>query len=126
MKANWLAAMMMATLFAGAAVADADTSALRGSWNGPWYIGMSSGVVAMDIAEDGAGKISLTNLEEFGAEPVPLAKQSFDGKVFTFSATGANGAVLTMSLHLGGGGRQLRGNGKHAGFGARMELQRAD
>ena len=115
---------MMATLFAGVAVAD--TSALHGSWNGPWYIGMSSGVVAMDIAEDGAGKISLTNLEEFGAQPVSLAKQTFDGKVFTFSAIGANGAVLTMSLQMGGGGRQLRGNGKHAGFGARMELQRAD
>ena len=124
MKAKWLAAVTMAILFVGTAVAD--TGALRGSWNGPWYIGMSSGVVAMVIAEDGAGKISLTNLEEFGTQPVPLAKQSFDGNVFTFSATGANGAVLTMSLHLGGGGRQLRGNGKHAGFGARMELQRAD
>jgi hypothetical protein len=124
MKAIWLAAMTMATLFAGTAVAD--TIALRGSWKGPWYIGMSSGVVAMDIAEDGSGKIALTNLEEFGSQPVPLARQSFDGKSFTFSATGANGAALVMSLQLGAGGKQLRGNGKHAGFGARMELQRSD
>ena len=124
MKAIWLAALVMATLFAGTVVAE--PGALHGSWKGPWYIGMSSGVVAMEIAGDGTGKIALTNLEEFGTEPVSMAKQSFDGKVFTFSATGANGAVLAMSLQLGEGGRQLRGNGKHAGFGARMELQRTE
>jgi len=124
MKVIGVAAMTLAIIFAGTAVAD--TGALHGSWKGPWYIGMSSGVVAMDIDENGSGKIALTNLEEFGSQPVPLAKQSFDGKVFTFSATGANGAVLTMGLQLGQGGRQLRGNGKHGGFGARMELQRSD
>jgi hypothetical protein len=124
MKGIRLAAMTMAIFFAGAAIAD--TSALRGSWKGPWYIGMSSGLVAMDIAEDGAGKITLTNLDEFGSQPVALAKQSFDGKAFTFSATGANGAALIMTLQLGKDGKQLRGNGKHGGFGARMELQRAD
>lgn len=116
--------MTLAILLAGTAVAD--TSVLHGSWKGPWYIGMSSGVVAMEIAADGSGKIALTNLEEFGSQAAPLAKQSFDGKVFAFSATGANGAMLTMSLHLGEGDRQLRGNGKHAGFGARMVLQRSD
>jgi hypothetical protein len=124
MKGIRFAAMTMAIFFAGAAIAD--TSALRGSWKGPWYIGMSSGLVAMDIAEDGAGKITLTNLDEFGSQPVALAKQSFDGKAFTFSATGANGAALIMTLQLGKDGKQLRGNGKHGGFGARMELQRAD
>jgi hypothetical protein len=82
--------------------------------------------VAMDIAEDGAGKITLTNLDEFGSQPVALAKQSFDGRAFAFSATGANGAALIMTLQLGKDGKQLRGNGKHGGFGARMELQRAD
>jgi hypothetical protein len=124
MKGIRFAAMTMAIFFAGAAIAD--TSALRGSWKGPWYIGMSSGLVAMDIAEDGAGKITLTNLDEFGSQPVALAKQSFDGRAFTFSATGANGAALIMTLQLGKDGKQLRGNGKHGGFGARMELQRAD
>ena len=124
MKAKGLAAMAMAIFFAGAAIAD--SSALHGSWKGPWYIGMSSGIVAMDIAEDGSGKIALTNLDEFGSPPVLLAKQSFDGKRFTFSAIGVNGTVLVMNLQLGEGGRQLRGNGKHAGFGARMELQRTD
>lgn len=124
MKFTGLIAMTLAIFFAGAAIADA--GALRGSWKGPWYIGMSSGIVEMDIAEDGSGKITLTNLDEFGSQPVPLSKLSFDGKLLSFSTTGANGAVLSMNLQLGADGKQLRGNGKHGGFGARMELQRVD
>jgi hypothetical protein len=124
MRTTRLIAAAVAIFFAGATMAD--TGALQGSWKGPWYIGMSSGMVVMDIAGDGSGQIALTNLDEFGSKPIPLAKQAFDGKLLTFSATGANGAVLTMNLQLGEGGKQLRGNGKHAGFGARMELRRAD
>lgn len=106
--------------------AAADPGALAGSWKGPWYIGMSSGVATMEIAADGSGKISLTNLDEFGDQPVPLAKQSFDGKVFKFSASGANGTALTAGLQLENGGKRLRGNGKFGGFGARLELQRTN
>ena len=124
MKSIGLVAGVMTLLFAGAALAD--SVALRGSWKGPWYIGMSSGIAEMDIAADGSGSVTLTNLDEFGAKPVPLTKHSFDGKVFSFTAVGANGAALSMNLKLGQDGRQLRGNGKHAGFGARMELQRTD
>ncbi len=104
----------------------ADTGALQGAWTGPWYIGMSSGTATMNIAKDGSGSIALTNLSEFGAQPVALTKQSFDGKMLRFSAIGANGAPLAMNLQLGEAGNQLRGNGKHAGFGARMELKRAE
>ena len=109
-----------------AGVAFADAGALRGTWKGPWYIGMSSGIASMAIAADGSGEIMLTNLDDFGSQPVALAKQSFDGKFFVFSATGASGAPLSMKLQLDDSGRHLRGNGKHAGFGARLELQRAD
>ena len=116
--------MVMSMVFSGAAIADA--GALRGEWKGPWYIGMSSGIASMAIAEDGSGEIVLTNLDDFGSEPVTLAKQSFDGKFFIFSATGASGAPLSMKLQLDDSGRHLRGNGKHAGFGARLELQRVD
>ena len=124
MKSTGLIAMAVAIFYACAAVAD--PVALRGSWKGPWYIGMSSGIAVMDIAADGSGKVTLTNLDEFGSKPVALAKQSFDGKVFAFTATGANGAPLVMNLQLAEDGKQLRGNGKHAGFGARMELQRME
>jgi hypothetical protein len=124
MKAFWIVAVMVAALLAGAAAAD--TGALRGTWKGPWYIGMSSGIVAMEIAEDGSGSIALTNLDEFGQQPIALSTQTFDGKAFAFTAIGANGAPLVMRLRLDEGGRQMRGNGKHGGFGARMELKRVD
>ena len=124
----------MKTLMAGialiaglaAAPVHADSAALAGSWKGPWYIGMSSGIATMEVAADGSGKIALTNMDEFGAEPVPLAKHGYDGKVFRFSATGANGTDLTIGLQAEGEGegRKLRGNGKFGGFGMRMELQR--
>jgi hypothetical protein len=114
----------MAMFFSCAAADDSGT--LAGSWKGPWYIGMSSGIAVMDLAADGSGTIALTNLDEFGAQPVALTKQSFDGKRLSFSAIGANGAPLVMNLQLAESGKQLRGNGKHAGFGARLELQRAD
>jgi hypothetical protein len=104
----------------------ADPAALAGTWKGPWYIGMSSGLATMQVAPDGSGTLALTNMDEFGAASVPLAKSSFDGKVLKFSATGTNGAALTASLQSENGGRKLRGNGKYGGFGARLELQRAD
>ena len=50
MKSIGLAAGVMTLLFAGAALAD--SAALGGSWKGPWYIGMSSGIAEMDIAAD--------------------------------------------------------------------------
>ncbi len=124
MTVTRVAALAAAWLFAMAALAD--TNALQGTWKGPWYIGMSSGVATMKIAEDGSGTIEVTNLDEFGAAPAPLAKQSFDGHSFAFSSTSSTGAVLTMNLQMGNEGKQLRGNGKHNGFGARMELQRTD
>lgn len=124
MKARGVAAIAAAWLFASVALAD--TNALHGTWKGPWYIGMSSGIATVAIAEDGSGTIALTNLDEFGSAPAPLAKQSFDGRSFSFSSTSATGAVLTMNLQMGSEGKLLRGNGKHNGFGARMELQRAD
>lgn len=109
-----------------AAPAGADISVLAGDWKGPWYIGMSSGMATLALAADGSGTLALTNMEEFGDKPVPLSKQSFDGKALKLTATGANGAALTVSLQPEAGGRKLRGNGKYAGFGARLELQRGD
>lgn len=123
MKKTWIAALVM---LSAAGPAAADPGALAGSWKGPWYIGMSSGLATMEMAPDGSGKISLTNMDEFGAQPVALAKQTYDGKVLKFSATGANGAALTVGLQSENDGKRLRGNGKYGGFGARLELQRSD
>ena len=125
MKNTLIAGLAMLAV-AVAVPAVSDPGALAGSWKGPWYIGMSSGIATLEIADDGSGKIALTNLDEFGAQSVPLAKQNYDGKVLKFSATGANGSALTVGLQLEKEGRRLRGNGKFGGFGTRMELQRVD
>ncbi len=115
-------------LIAGLAAAPvhADPSALAGSWKGPWYIGMSSGMATMELAADGSGTLTLTNMEEFGYQPVAISKQSFDGQVLRFSAVGANGGALTVALQAENEGRKLRGNGKYGGFGARLELRKLD
>ena len=117
--------VMVAATWNAAALADPPTS-LQGTWKGPWYIGMSSGLAKMEIAADGSGTIEFTNLEKFGEEPVALTKTSFDGKTFRFVASGTGSGAFTVGLQLEAGGKQLRGNGKYGGFGARLELQRAD
>jgi hypothetical protein len=109
-----------------AAPVHADPAALAGSWKGPWYIGMSSGMATMELAADGSGTLALTNMEEFGDQPVAISKQSFDGQVLRFSAVGPNGGALTVALQAENEGRKLRGNGKYGGFGARLELRKLD
>ena len=126
MNGMWLAAIAVAAnTCVGAAFADQSAS-LQGTWKGPWYIGMTSGLATMEIAADASGTIAFTNLENFGADPVALAKTSFDGKTFRFAASGTGGVAFSVAMQLGSGGKQLRGNGKYGGFGARLELQRAD
>jgi len=122
----WLAAIVLAAhTWAGGAAAD-QLASLQGTWKGPWYIGMTSGLATMEIAADGSGTIAFTNLENFGEEPVALTKTSFDGKSFRFAASGTGGVEFSLGTQLGSGGKQLRGNGKYGGFGARLELRRAD
>ena len=126
MKRMWLAAIVLAAnTWAAAANAD-QLASLQGTWKGPWYIGMTSGLAAMEIAADGCGTIAFTNLENFGAEPVALIKTSFDGRTFRFAASGTGGVEISFVTQLGSEGKQLRGNGKYGGFGARLELRRAD
>jgi hypothetical protein len=102
----------------------ASMPALAGTWKGPWYIGMSSGIATLNVAADGTATLALTNMEEFGAGPAALSKQSFDGQSLKFDAEGANGTALTATLKSENDGRKLRGNGKYGGFGARLELQK--
>lgn len=126
MKSMWLvASVLAANTWAGAVLAD-QLHSLQGTWTGPWYIGMTSGLVTMQIAADGSGTIALTNLENFGEQPVALTKTSFDGKTFRFAASGAGGVEFSVGMQLGSDAKQLRGNGKYGGFGARLELRRAD
>jgi hypothetical protein len=125
MRKIWNVGWMLAASLA-AMPAFADAGALAGTWTGPWYIGMSSGMATLEVAPDGSGSIALTNLEDFGAQPVPLSKVALEADAISFSAAGEGGAVLTMKLKRDAGGQQMRGNGKYAGFGARLEVKRAE
>src|SRR6266446_2157867 len=126
MNRMWLAAIVLAAdTWVGAALAD-QLASLQGTWKGPWYIGMTSGLATMKIAADGSGTIAFTNLENFGEEPVVLTKTSFDGRTFRFGASGTGGVPFSAGMQVGPGGKQLLGNGKYGGFGARRELQRVD
>lgn len=127
MKGTWLAAfVLVANSWVGTTVLADQFDSLQGVWAGPWYIGMTSGLARMEIAADGSGNIAFTNLENFGEDPVALAKTSFDGKTFGFTASGTGGIAFSAAMQLAGGGKQMRGNGKYGGFGARLELGRTD
>ena len=101
----------------------ADTQAIDGVWEGPWYRGMSSGKARFEIGA-GAGVMELTNAEGFGEGPHPLQKLTFDGRVFAFEAPGGGGAMKAR-LELNDRGDQMMGMGKHEGFGVRFELRRS-
>jgi len=99
-----------------------DTAAIDGTWEGPWYRGMSSGR-AMFRIQGGGGSLQLTNGESFGDEPRPLSKVSFDGRSLRFQVDAVSGP-LTATLKLDERGDQMKGMGKYQGFGVRFELTR--
>jgi hypothetical protein len=98
------------------------TAAIDGTWEGPWYRGMSSGKATFEI-KDGGGTLKLTNADTFGDQPRPLSKVDFDGQTFRFEVRG--GSPLAASLKLNEKGDQMKGMGKFEGFGVRFELGRA-
>jgi hypothetical protein len=97
--------------------------ALDGTWVGPWYRGMSSGVATLRI-EGAGGTLQLTNAETFGEEPRPLVKLVVKGDAISLRADGDGGAPLTVDLKANAAGDQIKGMGKYEGFGVRMELRR--
>ena len=122
-RAIWtLLAVVSAALLSG--VAGAQTpQALDGTWVGPWYRGMSSGVATLRIDGSG-GTLQLTNAETFGEEPRPLVKLVVNGDAISLRADGDSGAPLTVELKANPAGDQIKGMGKYEGFGVRMELRR--
>lgn len=99
-----------------------NTGAIDGTWEGPWYRGMSSGRATFHI-RDGGGSMQLTNAESFGEESKPLSAVAFDGSAFKFRADGGGGP-MTATLKLNEKRDQMKGMGKYEGFGVRFELTR--
>ena len=99
------------------------TAAINGTWEGPWYRGMSSGLAKLQIADNG-GTLQLTNSETFGEEPRPLVKLTVENAGVSLRADGQSGSPLTLELKLNAKGDQMKGMGKYEGFGVRLELRR--
>jgi hypothetical protein len=100
----------------------AQEPALTGIWEGPWYRGMTSGKVKIDLREQ-PGTIQFTNLDNFGAQPSPL-QASLDSGVLKLRAEGEKGGPLTASLKLNEAASEMKGLGKFDGFPLRFEIKR--
>jgi len=101
----------------------AQDAAMTGVWEGPWYRGMTSGKVKMDLRQS-SGTIQFTNLDGFGTEVRPL-EASFDSGAVKLRAEGEKGGPLTASLKLNEAATEMKGLGKFDGFPLRFEMKRA-
>ncbi len=124
MRTIWMLLVAAPVAFLAVEAAAQGSKAIEGTWEGPWYRGMSSGVAKLQIAGDG-GSLQLTNSETFGEEPRPLVKLMARGDEVSLRADGSGGAPLTVELKLNAAGDKMKGMGKYEGFGVRLELQRA-
>lgn len=117
------AAVVLACALA-APLQGADLSALAGTWQGPWYRGMTSGQMTLEVAADGTGKVSFTNLETFGDAPASVHKTEFSGQSIRFSANGASGSEFAARGSLMQDNHGLRGTARYEGFPVRFDLRR--
>jgi hypothetical protein len=114
---------MAASVFAGLVLSvGVHADDLSGTWKGPWYLGMSSGVATLQV--DGSnGSLLLTNNENFGAEPVALKSVSFESNVLRFRAKGSDGSLMVASLPVRDDGA-IRGTVTYGGYKLLLELSR--
>ena len=76
MRKIWLMAVVVALWSPWIVPASADE--LSGAWVGPWYRGMTSGTMTLQIESDG-GMIQMTNLDGFPEDEVVLSKDEQAG-----------------------------------------------
>ncbi|MEO8628770.1 MAG: hypothetical protein ABI612_11800 [Betaproteobacteria bacterium] len=96
---------------------------MRGTWEGPWYRGMTSGKARLLITA-GGGTIRFTNLDNFGTEEHPLSEMALEGSNFSFRSEGDKGGALTANLKLSETADAMKGLGKFDGFPLRFEIKR--
>ena len=123
MRMVWIFLIAAPAAFLAVEAAAQGSKTIDGTWEGPWYRGMSSGVAKLQVAGEG-GTLQLTNSETFGEEPRPLVKLERSGDQVSLRADGSSGAPLTVELKLNGAGDKMKGMGKYEGFGVRLELRR--
>lgn len=117
--------LLLAAPLPAAAESDAATD-VRGTWTGPWYLGMTSGVATLILEGEPAleGTLQLTNNERFGVAPRLLSDARFEDGQLRFKVTGDDGQRLTAQLPLTGEGSRLKGLAKYSGYNIKFELNR--
>lgn len=120
----WSALLIAMLSLSAQALRAAETPAdVRGTWEGPWYRGMTSGKARLQI-NDGGGTIRFTNLDNFGTEEHPLSEMALEGANFKFRSEGDKGGALTANLKLSETADAMKGLGKFEGFPLRFEIKR--
>lgn len=122
-------AMTLATLGLGVFLtlpAASNAEPVAGTWAGPWYLGMTSGVARLTLAGEGVleGTLQMTNNEKFGEEAVTLSQAAADGTTLRFKVMGADGKVLAAELPVSADGSRMKGFAKYGGYNMRFELTR--
>ena len=117
---------MMAAVaaFWAAGMLPAAADDLSGSWTGPWYRGMTSGTMTLQIDADGTGVVQFRNLDNFGEEAVALSKVNKHGNSLKFSAAGDGAGVFVASTQLTSDGKVLKGKADYEGFPIKFKLKR--
>ena len=122
MKKTFLVAM--AAIFWAGCLPAAVAGDFSGNWEGPWYRGMTSGTMVLQIEADGKGLVEFRNLDNFGEEAVKLSGVTNDGTSFGFSASGDGPGVFVAVTKLISGGKVLEGKGEYEGFPIKFKLKR--
>ncbi|UCH49656.1 MAG: hypothetical protein JSU95_07765 [Betaproteobacteria bacterium] len=120
MRKLWLVAV---AALCSAWMLPASADDLSGSWFGPWYRGMTSGTMTLQIESDG-GVIQMTNLDGFPEDEVVLSNVKKSDRRFKFSASGEGARVFAASTQLSGDGKVLEGKGEYDGFPIKFKLKR--
>ncbi len=117
--------LMLGAPLPAAAEGDAATD-VRGTWTGPWYLGMTSGVATLTLRGEGVleGSLQLTNSERFGTAVRPLSEAQFEGGQLRFKVTGEDGQRMTAQLPVTGEGTRMKGLAKYSGYNIKFELTR--
>lgn len=98
---------------------------LSGKWSGPWYRGMTSGTMMLEIdATNEKAQVRFTNLENFGDDAVPVSKLEIAQKMVKFSVASAGTAVFVASSKLASDGKVLKGTAEYEGFRIEFKLKR--
>ncbi len=116
--------ILLAAVFWSVALPVAAADEMNGTWSGPWYRGMSSGIMTLSIDTSGKGLVQFTNLESFGEDAVPLSKMEVGPKALKFSAAGAGVGVFVASSSLTSEGKVLKGEAEYEGFPIEFKLKR--